>query len=105
MNSYSTTSSNRTKNTSSFFFANISPPIILRDSFRGKIHEILIWIVLEDKERTPMLHDIKDKEGQPAGKQRIVILVFDLYNKEISKVSEKNELRSSHTKFAHHLKT
>ena len=30
-----------------------------------------------------MIHEVKDKEGNPTGKQKIVIPAFDRYSKEV----------------------
>ena len=42
-----------------------------------------MWINLEDKEYQQMIHEVKDKEGNPTRKQEIVIPAFDLYSKEV----------------------
>ena len=42
-----------------------------------------MWIDLDDEENTPMIHEIKDSTGKPTGKLKIVLPVFDLYNKEV----------------------
>ena len=55
------------------FFSQINPRITLRDTLRGTIQDLLMWIDLDDEESKPMLLDIKDSEGQPTGKYRILI--------------------------------
>ena len=42
-----------------------------------------MWIYLDDEESKFMLIDITDKDGKPTGKQRILILLFDLYSKKV----------------------
>ena len=42
-----------------------------------------MWINLEDKEYQQMIHEVKDKEGNTTGKQKIVIPAFDLYSKKV----------------------
>ena len=44
-----------------------------------------MWIDIEDEQSKDMLVDIKDAEGNPTGKQRIVIPAFDIYSKEVGK--------------------
>ena len=41
-----------------------------------------MWIDLNDEERAPMIHQIKDSSGKDTGQQKIVISTFDLYSKE-----------------------
>ena len=48
-----------------------------------------------------MLHEIKDTVDQPAGKQRIVIPVFDLYSKEVGTGSGPNRV----TTFTYEIRT
>ena len=42
-----------------------------------------MWIDIEDTECQQMIHEVKDKEDNPTGKQKIVIPAFDLYSKEV----------------------
>ena len=65
------------------FFVNINPRVTLRDELRARLQEGLMWIDIEDKEYQQMIHEVKDKEGNPTGKQKIVIPAFDLYSKEV----------------------
>ena len=50
------------------FFVDLSLCIILRDTLREKIQDALMWIDLGDEISKPMIHEIKDKEGNPTGK-------------------------------------
>ena len=65
------------------FFVNINPRVTLRDELRARLQEVLMWIDIEDKECQQMIHEVKDKDGNPTGKQKIVIPAFDLYSKEV----------------------
>ena len=65
------------------FFVNINPRVTLRDELRARLQEVLMWIDIEEKECQQMIHEVKDKEGDPTRKQRIVIPAFDLYSKEV----------------------
>ena len=64
-----------------WFFVNINPRVTLRDELRARLQEGLMWIDIEDKECQQMIHEVKDKEGNPTGKQKIVIPAFYLYSK------------------------
>ena len=52
------------------FFVNIYPQVTVRDELCSRLQEVLIWIDLEDKECQQMIHDDKDKEDNPTGKQK-----------------------------------
>ena len=69
------------------FFTHINPKVIIRDNFRNKIQDELMWTYLDDEESAPMIHQIKDSAGKPTGKQRITIPAFDLYSKEVGDVN------------------
>lgn len=61
---YPKTNFNLSKNTPSFF-SQISPCIILCDTFRTTIQELLIWIDLDDEEIKLILNNITNKVGNP----------------------------------------
>ena len=60
-----------------------------------------MWINLDDKISQPIFHDIKDKNGQLTGKQRILIPVFELYSKDVGTCRRSNRI----TKFVYEIKT
>ena len=60
-----------------------------------------MWIDLDDETSKPMLHDIEDNEGNPTGRQRIVIPALDLYSKEVGACSGHNRV----TLFAYEIRT
>ena len=60
-----------------------------------------MWIDIEDEQSKDMLVDIKDAEGNPNGKQSIVILVFGIYSKEVGEYQG----RDGFTTFAYEIKT
>ena len=74
------------------FFVQISPKVILRDKLREKIQDVLMWIDIEDEQTKDMLVDIKDNEGNPIGKQRIMIPAFDIYSKEVDESLGRNRV-------------
>ena len=78
----------------------INPRITLRDTLREKIQNTVMWIDLDDEISQPIIHEIKDKDDIPTGKQRIVIPAFDLYNKELGEGSGPNKI----TKFAYEIR-
>ena len=55
------------------FFVNINPRVTLRDELRSRLQELVTCIDLEDKECQQTIHEVKDKEGNTTGKQKIVI--------------------------------
>ena len=58
-------------------------------------------IDFEDEEIKPMIHDIKDKDGHPTEKKRIVIPVYYIYSKKIGESSGPNRV----TTFVHEIRT
>ena len=52
------------------FFVIINPCVILHDELPARLQQVLIWIDLEDKECHQMIHKVKNKEGNPTGKQK-----------------------------------
>ena len=55
----------------------------LRETFRWIIEDHLVWIYIDDKENDPLVHKVLEKDGSWKGKQRIVLIDFDLHNKEV----------------------
>ena len=74
------------------FFVQISPKVILREKLREKIQDVLMWIDIEDEQTKDTLVDIKDNEGNPIGKQRIMIPAFDIYFKEVDESLGRNRV-------------
>ena len=60
-----------------------------------------MWIDIEDEQSKGMLVDIKDAEGNPNGKQSIVILVLDIYSKEVGEGQGRDQV----TTIAYEIKT
>ena len=83
------------------FFTHINPKVTLRDNFRNKIQNELMWINLDDEESTPLIHQIKDNKGKPTGQQKIVIPAFDLYSKEVGDGNGNEKV----TTFAYEIRT
>ena len=80
------------------FFAQINPKVKLSDKLRERIQDVLMWINIEDEQSKDMLVDIKDADGNPTGKQRIVIPVFDILiyiPKRSAKVKDETESQRS----------
>ena len=65
------------------FFTHINPKVTLRDNFRNKIQDELMWIDLDDEESVPMIYQIKDGVVKLTGKKRMVISAFDKCSKEV----------------------
>lgn len=55
----------------------------LHKTLRRRIHDQLMMIDLDDEDSKYMIHQDLDLEGNPTGKERITIPVFDLYNREV----------------------
>ena len=49
------------------FCVQISSKVTLRDKLRERIHDVLMWIDMEDKHTKDMLVGIKDNKGNPTG--------------------------------------
>ena len=83
------------------FFVQISPKVTLRENLRERIQDVLMWIDIEDEQTKDMLVEIKDNEGNPTGKQRILIPAFDIYSKEIGEGQGRDRV----TTFAYEIRT
>ena len=83
------------------FFVQISPKVTLRDKLRERIQDVLMWIDIEDEQSKDMLVDSKDTEGNPTGKERIVILAFDMCSKGVGE----DQGRDRVTTFAYEIRT
>ena len=57
--------------------------LTLCDNLRMVIQDELIWIDLNYEESASLIHQIKESDVNPTGKQKIVIPVLDFYSKEI----------------------
>ena len=60
-----------------------------------------MWIYVEDEQTKDMLVEIKDNEGNPTGKQRILIPAFNIYSKEVGEGQGQNRV----TTFASEIRT
>ena len=60
-----------------------------------------MWIDLNDEKIAPMIHQIKNITGKLTGQQKIVILAFDLYSKEVRDRNGNKRV----TMFAHEIRT
>ena len=83
------------------FFTHMNPNVTLRDNFRNKIQDELMWIDLDDEESAPMVHQIKESAGKPIGKERIVIPAFGHYSKEVGDGNRNERV----TTFAYEIRT
>ena len=83
------------------FFVQINPRVTLRDKLRERIQDVLMWIDIEDEQSKDMLVDIKDNEGNPTGKQRILIPAFDIYSKKVGEGQGRDRV----TTFAYEIRT